>query len=43
MHNNFEKLAKLDDETIARYRAVLEKVFEERFIGEGMKLGNGSN
>ena len=34
MHNNFEKLAKLDDETITRYRSVLEKVFEERFSSE---------
>jgi hypothetical protein len=42
MHNNFEKLSKLDAETIARYRSVLEKVFEERFISRDESAEDGS-
>ena len=42
MHNNFEKLAKLDAGTIARYRSILEKVFEERFFSKDESAEDGS-
>jgi hypothetical protein len=42
MHNNFEKLAKLDAGTIARYSSVLEKVFRERFISKDGSAEDGS-